>query len=181
MIKNFQRVFIKLGPVLVTCTDRLIDVLSKETGSDINIAEYLKRFTMDSIWNCAFGVDINIQYERENEYFKKCEELFKSFANLNFIAILASYFHEFRHIIVKSLFSTTRLLSYFVDNNRLLPFFWLRQKINDLIELRKKSIEKINRKDYIQLLLDANQEFKNDNSMDRSRITKYMTDTVIFR
>lgn len=163
----------------MTCCDRLIDVLTKETGKDINIADYLKRFTMDSIWNCAFGVDINIQYERENTYFKKCEEVFKSFANLNILFYMANYFHEFRGIIFDCMIIFTRFLSFFINHEKLLPFFWLREKIKYLVESRKRSVSNIKRKDYIQLLLDANQEFKNDITIDQTSIKKYMTDTVI--
>ena len=33
---------------------------------------------MDSIWNCAFGVDIDMQNDTDNEYFVKCESIFRS-------------------------------------------------------------------------------------------------------
>ena len=33
---------------------------------------------MDTIWNCAFGVDIDLQHNPDNEYYKKSEELFNT-------------------------------------------------------------------------------------------------------
>jgi hypothetical protein len=43
---------------------------------------FFKRFTMDSIWNCAFGLDIDLQNNPDNEYFTRCEEVFSN--NLRF-------------------------------------------------------------------------------------------------
>nr|ATW72306.1 cytochrome p450 CYP3045C15 [Brachionus calyciflorus] len=167
----------ELDPILVSCADRLIDVLNKEgIECDVDIAQYMKRFTMDSIWNCAFGIDINIQYEKENEYFYKSEEIFRSFAHLNLFTYLADYFHEFRAIIVDFLILTQRVLSIFIDSNKLQAVFWLRYKVRELVELRKRNGPLANRKkDYIQLLLDANEQFQNEKTTDQNEIKKYLT------
>nr|APA31882.1 cytochrome p450 06345 [Brachionus plicatilis] len=167
----------ELSPVLINCADRLIDVLDKETDKPVNVAQFFKRFTMDSIWNCAFGVDINIQYERESEYFIKCEKIFKDFSDLNFLSYLSDYCHEFREIIVDLIIIFNRFLGLFIDIRNLMPFYWLRVKIKDLIKFRKNSSAEIKRKDYIQLLLDANEEFKRENNY--SNIKKYMTDVEV--
>jgi hypothetical protein len=45
---------------------------------------------MDTIWNCAFGLDIDIQNNRENEYFKNCEAIFQNNADLSFRLFLGS-------------------------------------------------------------------------------------------
>lgn len=47
---------------------------------------------MDSIWNCAFGVDMDMQYNSHNDYFEKCEAVFKATANLGIISLLGSKF-----------------------------------------------------------------------------------------
>jgi len=39
---------------------------------------------MDSIWNCAFGVDIDVQNNPNNEYFYQCERAFSNTVNLTF-------------------------------------------------------------------------------------------------
>jgi hypothetical protein len=51
---------------------------------------FLKRFTMDSIWNCAFGIDIDIQNNPNNEYFYQCERVFSNSVNLTFPLKLGS-------------------------------------------------------------------------------------------
>jgi hypothetical protein len=37
---------------------------------------------MDTIWNCAFGIDTNLQHDTKNPYFYRAEEIFKRSANL---------------------------------------------------------------------------------------------------
>ncbi|RNA00434.1 cytochrome p450 -like protein [Brachionus plicatilis] len=144
----------ELGPILVNCADRLIDVLNKEGDAEINVSEYFKRFTMDSIWNCAFGVDINMQYDKENLYLKNCEQFFKVTSNLMLPHYLGLYFHEFKEKIVFFLIIMTLVRSKFVDLDKLSPYFWLKTKIKDLVN--KRLFEKESRKrDYIQLLLEA--------------------------
>jgi hypothetical protein len=71
----------------VLCTDRLVDSVKNHADQEheINIHEHLKRFTMNTIWNCAFGVDIDLQDDPENIYLKKCEEVFDKTSNLNMI------------------------------------------------------------------------------------------------
>jgi hypothetical protein len=50
---------------------------------------------MDTIWNCAFGVDIDLQHNPDNEYYKKSEELFNTTWQLrtqNFLGCISSFF-----------------------------------------------------------------------------------------
>nr|ATW72304.1 cytochrome p450 CYP3045C13 [Brachionus calyciflorus] len=143
----------ELGPILVSCADRLIDILDKDNKIELNISEYFKRFTMDSIWNCAFGVDINMQYEKENEYFNKCEQIFKDTTNISFIEYIAVYFHEFKEIIFEGLILVMTVLSKFIDAKKLMPFIWLHNKVGDLVRMRENG--DLKKKDYIQLLIDA--------------------------
>nr|UOU03262.1 cytochrome P450 3045C9 [Brachionus rubens] len=152
----------ELGSILVTCADRLIDVLNKDGDTELNVSEYFKRFTMDSIWNCAFGVDINMQYEKENEYFTKCEEIFKSTSNLNFPQLIGVYLHETKELVLECLILIMRFLALFVDSRKLLPFIWLHQKIGDIVKHRENEKD-IKKKDYIQLLIDAKAELDEKN------------------
>ncbi len=39
---------------------------------------------MDTIWNVAFGVDIDLQNDLNNDYFDKCEIMFAKTRNPNF-------------------------------------------------------------------------------------------------
>jgi hypothetical protein len=38
---------------------------------------FFKRFTMDTIWNVAYGIDSEIQEDKQNDYFDQSEQLFK--------------------------------------------------------------------------------------------------------
>nr|QEV83808.1 cytochrome P450 [Brachionus rotundiformis] len=151
----------ELGPILVNCADRLIDVLNKdsEANKEVNVSEYFKRFTMDSIWNCAFGVDINMQYEKDNLYFKKCEEIFLRTLELSLAEYLGVFFHEFKELILEYLIIIMTVLSKFVDPKKLIPFIWLNEKVQEIVELRENKDNK--RKDYIQLLIDSKLESEN--------------------
>ena len=80
----------ELGPLLVQCADRLVDVLETDNVKELNISDYFKRFTMDSIWNCAFGVDQDIQHNKDNEYFKRCEKIFRNTDQLRVIDYIGS-------------------------------------------------------------------------------------------
>nr|QVK45584.1 cytochrome P450 [Brachionus paranguensis] len=164
----------ELGPILVNCADRLIDVLNKEGDAKINVSEYFKRFTMDSIWNCAFGVDINMQYEKENDYFSKCEEVFKFSSNLITPQYMGVYFHEFKELILLVLSFIMILKSRFVDHNKLLPYFWLRTRVGELVRKRVDQ-DSLKKKDYIQLLLDASADFNSERSFDYAEIRKVLS------
>lgn len=45
---------------------------------------------MDTIWNTAFGIDINMQNNPNNPYFNKCESHFSSAVHFNFGLFLLS-------------------------------------------------------------------------------------------
>lgn len=45
---------------------------------------------MDSILNGAFGVDLDIQQNPKNEYYKRCEQLFEFLARQNLLSFIGS-------------------------------------------------------------------------------------------
>lgn len=47
---------------------------------------------MDTIWNCAFGIDIDLQNNPDNPYFHKCENHFKIAAEFSLPLYLLSNF-----------------------------------------------------------------------------------------
>ena len=99
-----------MGPLIMKCVDRLIETSGKDSTSELRFAEYfpihfifddliqlnycsifsyLKRFTMDTIWNCAFGLDIDLQNDRNNEYFKNSEAVITSTQEVPLLAVVA--------------------------------------------------------------------------------------------
>nr|UOU03266.1 cytochrome P450 3045C6-2 [Brachionus rubens] len=164
----------ELSPLLVTCTERLIDCLDKEKETEINITQYFKRFTMDSIWNCAFGVDINMQYQKENEYFNKCEQAFSTSSNFVLPFYLGVYFHELRQQIMQCLMLFNRVASKFVDSKRLTPFYWLRTKVSELVKIRQNDATN-KKKDFIQLLMDAKADPSEEKNFNYSELSRKLT------
>lgn len=47
---------------------------------------------MDTIWNCAFGYDIDLQNNPNNSYFYKCEGVFRQGLELRFVNYLGGIF-----------------------------------------------------------------------------------------
>lgn len=69
----------------------MFKTLSRENLNINNILNlsYLKRFTMDTIWNCAFGLDIDLQNNPNNEYLKNSEKTFSNATQPPFISVLS--------------------------------------------------------------------------------------------
>jgi hypothetical protein len=53
---------------------------------------------MDTIWNCAFGLDIDIQNNPENDYFNKAEQVFSDTVNLNLLSYIGGRLLQFELI-----------------------------------------------------------------------------------
>ena len=48
---------------------------------------------MDTIWQAAFGVDIDMQNKHDNFYFSQCEKFIREFDNFKIIHYFASKFY----------------------------------------------------------------------------------------
>ena len=118
---------------------------------------------MDTIWNCAFGLDIDVQNQPDNKYFTSCELVFSNSWKLNFQSYLGSkisifllhiiklndrlfflslivYFHEFKEIIVEVLSFVFNLACYIVPS-KVPPITWIRHRIGELVD--KRNNEKV--------------------------------------
>ena len=124
---------------------------------------FYKRFTMDTIWNCAFGIDIDIQNNPENEYFTKCEKVFSNTEQQNIFTFLASNNYTFKkaYLIIDFLLNSIYLVhfheigSYIFNFMMLLfhvfgrlfdsfiPFAWIVQRVDEIVEKRKKEKVKL--------------------------------------
>ena len=64
-------------------------MLAQKTETEFNVYETLKRYSLDVIWNCAFGVDIDVQQSDEGiGYYYKCEEFFKNHEAINIFSFV---------------------------------------------------------------------------------------------
>lgn len=86
--------FFQFNPNLLKCVNRLIIKLNENIDTEINVSDYFKRFTMDTIWNCAFGLDINAQNEN-SMYLEKSERVFRDAANFNLPMYLGGWLNFF--------------------------------------------------------------------------------------
>jgi len=74
----------ELFPLLQMCSDGFLRLVEENCEEEMNVAEYFDRLTMDTIWNCAFGVDIDSQNNPNNPFFVKAVEHFKQRALYTF-------------------------------------------------------------------------------------------------
>lgn len=108
---------------------------------------------MDSIWNCAFGIDTDIQKNAKNEYFDRCEAMFTFLAKPKFLDFLLSYLHEFQPFVLECLTLMQKVMSNLIDFSKINPSIWFVNHVFEIVETRKRQTNK--KKDYLQLLLDA--------------------------
>lgn len=113
---------------------------------------------MDTIWNCAFGVDINIQFDKsKEEYFEKCEAIFLRAINRAFISKLSSqylasrnlngilfktlsfkvYFHEFKFTFFDFLVLVSRIMVR-LNGQFSNPYVWLQNNVIQIVDARNK-------------------------------------------
>ena len=86
--------------------------------------------------NCAFGVDIDIQNNTENEYFTNCEKTFSNSFKFTLPMYFGLYFFEFKNIMIDLAIVFFEIFGKFLKN--VPPTFWLRQKISELVENRTR-------------------------------------------
>ena len=152
----------ELGPLISLCSDRLIKVVDNQ--EEINIYNYYKRFTMDTIWNCAFGVDIDVQNHPDNEYFKRSETVFRNTADLTPIMYLTLYFHELKFFVGNVFMALNRFFLNFGISFS--PHGWLFKNVSLIVEKRKQlGAAAAKKRDFVQLLLEA-EAFKSENKSD---------------
>ena len=114
---------------------------------------------MDSIWSCAFGIDANIQENPENEYNRRSEAIFMYLAKENAITYVTNYLHEFQNIIINLALFSEKYLNFFMDIAKYDPLYWFMNNLFKIVEIRKSNSSK--RKDYLQLLIDAEADIDN--------------------
>lgn len=136
----------ELTPLIINCTDRLLSVIETKKNQKIDVSDFFKRFTMDSIWNCAFGVDIDLQNNHENLYYHKCEKVFKQGLEFRLLNYLGVYVHEIKELIMEVLIFLYRISVRFLSEDGVSPFFWLANKIEEIIDKQR------NEKDMKQLV-----------------------------
>ena len=84
-----------MDPLIIKCTDRLIEQFENKSEEEVYINMFMKRFTMDTIWNCAFGLDINLQNDHDNLYLYHSIEYFSELVNPSVFHVISCKIYSF--------------------------------------------------------------------------------------
>lgn len=121
--------------------DRLVNVIEKATESSLQIElhEFLARFTTDSISNVAFGIESDSLKNSDDEFRKFGKEIL-NFESLDFL----------KFFFTSSFPNLSRRLHLTANKKNVIKFFFNTFKEN--MELRERS--KVVKKDFLQILLE---------------------------
>nr|QUF59376.1 cytochrome p450 CYP3045A1 [Brachionus angularis] len=162
----------ELYPSMKLCIDKLLEKIDQNVDQEIDVMSLFKKFTMDTIWNCAFGIDRNMQYSSLGDLYIKCsDESLEDFANYSTMMYLATYFSEFRKYIVYAFLVYNHIMIKLFGEKYVDPLFWIREEVVEVVDTRQKENSKIKKRDYLQLLMDAYS--KNTNSLNENQKTNF--------
>lgn len=168
-----------LLPLITMCSDRLLETIENNLEKEINIKKYLGQFTMDTICNCAFGLDIDCLKNPNNPFLVNSVSLFDNATSYQFGLLYLFYFYEFKRVWVAMQGIKQTLSSLFGISSLSNPILWLRGHIDQLITHRLKN--NVSTKDYMQILLESQSEqidTSNDTSnqdLNQAKLEKKMT------
>ncbi|CAF0990126.1 unnamed protein product [Rotaria sp. Silwood1] len=155
-----------MSPLVNGCIEAMLNKVSQITHNEhteINIYELYKRLTMDVICRCAFGIDTDMQNDIDNPYLQKSAAFFKIDIDellivrlSNLVPILAlPLYYVFSGManIRNKLMKLMPFLSNYLEE---LPGSWLMNRVQDVVDLRKKSSSNLKKRvDLLQLMMDA--------------------------
>lgn len=134
-------------PTMTAVGDRLADCLSNviPDSMDVEIGEYLARFTTDVIGNCAFGIECNSLRDPNAQFRMMCRKIFKEPR------------HSMRTIFLMAVFpNLCRFLGMKTHTDEVLDFFMGIVREN----IKYRETNNIVRSDFMDILL----KLKNDKS-----------------
>lgn len=157
---------------------------------------------MDTIFNCAFGIDLDAQKDKNNPFLVNGIRLFRDRAdhtksimircnlvsiqflqNLNVFLILV-LFPELKPVF-KALSGAWSFLTLRIfGDSFVLPVFALFSKINYILDTRIKSLSQENatiKRDYLQILLEAYDENFKDQMIDKNESVMDMSQMSIVK
>lgn len=126
-----------------------------------DIYGYYKRFTMNTIWSCGFGLDSDMQNNVDDPYFLNSEKVFSLYQTRGLIFLLILLVKELKTVWV-SIFVALSIVRYWlrryipvtrqwIDES---PIVWIMKQANEMIEKRRQ-IGHQQRTDLLQLMLDS--------------------------
>jgi cytochrome P450 len=136
------------------------------TNESFDIFAYFKRFTMDTIWSCAFGLDTDMQNNVNDPYLINSQQHFRRTTVRRIVFILTILLSELSKVWA-SIFLLLSLVQYFLRRYvpgmkwfiAESPIIWTLKQAHGMIEKRKE-ICRTQRTDLLQLMLES--EFDKD-------------------
>ncbi|XP_053597979.1 probable cytochrome P450 6a13 [Microplitis demolitor] len=128
----------KMFSLLIGCTDPLIKNLTSVDGHVVDIGPVMKKYAIDVIGVCAFGLKIDALLDDDNLFYKMGHRFFKPTLK-NFLRLRLKSYAPFLYKFIGGWFTDWELQKFFITLTR------------DNIEHRKKFNE--NRNDFIDLLM----------------------------
>lgn len=159
----------QMTPLIHRSLGELMKKMSEESNKNqpFDIYAFYKRFTMDSIWSCGFGLDTDMQNNIHDPYLVNSQQMFDEKVNVRFLVLLALFISELNKFW-RSLHLSLGYIRYwfrqyilmtrlFLNEN---PATWILQQAKKLIE-EKQKMNATNRTDLLQLMLESacNEEY----------------------
>ena len=151
----------QMTPLVHRSVHVLTQKLSEECrkGQPFDISTYFKRFTMDTIWSCGFGIDTDMQNNINDPYLIHSQDIFKPRLRLDII--LALFIAELKYFWVKFDEVTSAVRN---EIRRRIPFTkkfigsspvkWIIKEANKIID-KRQLMGQTNRTDLLQLMLES--------------------------
>lgn len=130
-------------PLMINCSNTLIDYLESVRHSDVDMKEASTQFSLDVISNCAFGIDVSKDKHSTSDFRLKGQKIF----NLNTLAYYC-------YLIVLSVPDLAAKLKLSMIPGEVSHYF--AKIFKDTFALRKE--KKIMRNDFVDLLLQLKEK-----------------------
>ncbi|KAL0841594.1 hypothetical protein ABMA28_015253 [Loxostege sticticalis] len=127
-------------PFMQEISKNIIEDLKEHSAEDIDLEDLMCRYTSDVIASAAFGLQVNSLKDRDNEFFRMGQGLFKLGCWQRFFFFFSTHFPELSKKMKINIFPK-RMTQFFQD------------LISKTIEFRETN--KVVRPDMIQLLMEA--------------------------
>ncbi|CAF1162862.1 unnamed protein product [Rotaria sordida] len=154
---TFSSVKLKqMSPLINHSIDALMKKLTEQykLGEPFDIYAFLKRFTMDTIWSCGFGLDTDMQNNPNDPYLIQSQ-------------------HAVDNIVRRWLRHYVPLAQKLITDD---PVIWIKKQAQELIK-KRVNLGYTSRMDLLQLMLESASD--QDFIEDRSAPTDVTTDTEI--
>ena len=152
-----------MSPLIHRSIKILMKKITEQYDQDepFDIYVYYKRFTMDTIWSCGFGLDTDMQNNVNNPYFLNSEKVFSLYQTRGLIFLLILLVKELKTVWV-SIFAVLGFARYWLRRQipvtrRLIaenPVLWIMKQADEMVDKRKQ-IGHHERTDLLQLMLDS--------------------------